>query len=465
MKHEPNRPPWFSGRVVFCFLFFLFRAYPSLAHDIPDERVDRSLQIQIEPARLTIDYEVSLGELTAIQDLRRLSGPISGLDRSQLLERYGAVLAPLNARGIVVELNKKPLALVVERHEVFPDQHPRYLFRFSCALPSSGRLKILDQNYLSSEGISRLAVHPSAEILMKGYAGPELVEQASSDPVWMLDDEQERARHEAAFEFETRETTGEATSSSVSPAGFETEKSSQDSEFTLTLSGLTQRISQLLGPEQGWARLRVFFLSVFLGAAHAFQPGHGKTLVAFSSVASRRQWAGLVLALSTTITHMASVFAITIFLWATGTTRYASIQAALIHTTGFCLAAIGMFRVGQAIGGPAVSNRPVLTTASSGSQSYRSLALLGLLNGIVPCWDAVFLVLLAGLADRLLWGIMLLAGFSLGMAIVLVGVGLSSSWARERLADKFQTLRVDRLLSLGAGLALLMLGGYFWLQD
>ena len=40
-------------------------------HDIPNQRVDRSIQVTLTPGRLEIDYEVSLTELTLTQDLRR----------------------------------------------------------------------------------------------------------------------------------------------------------------------------------------------------------------------------------------------------------------------------------------------------------------------------------------------------------------------------------------------------------
>ena len=44
-------------------------------------------------------------------------------------------------------------------------------------------------------------------------------------------------------------------------------------------------------------------------------------------------------------------------------------------------------------------------------------------GGLVPCWDAVALIVLAEAMGRLGLGVILLVAFSLGMAAVLVAVG------------------------------------------
>src|SRR5947209_2865384 len=81
------------------------------AHDIPNERVDRSIQVTIRPGRLELDYEVSLAELTLAQDLRRLVGVVPGADRAALFDRYGRETAPLNAKGLLVVVDGRPVPL------------------------------------------------------------------------------------------------------------------------------------------------------------------------------------------------------------------------------------------------------------------------------------------------------------------------------------------------------------------
>ena len=44
------------------------------AHDIPNARVDRAIQVELRPSVVEVLYEVSLAELTLTQDLRSLIG-------------------------------------------------------------------------------------------------------------------------------------------------------------------------------------------------------------------------------------------------------------------------------------------------------------------------------------------------------------------------------------------------------
>ena len=81
------------------------------AHDIPNARVDRSIQVNLDPGRLEIDYEVSLSELTLTRDLRMLIGVLPGIDRQNWFPTYGRETGPLNGRGLLVAIDRRPLEL------------------------------------------------------------------------------------------------------------------------------------------------------------------------------------------------------------------------------------------------------------------------------------------------------------------------------------------------------------------
>ena len=87
----------------------------AVAHDIPNQRVDRSAQATLVPGKLVIDYEVSLSELTLTQDLRTLVGSLPGGDRSGWFQRYGEVTGPLDAKGFLVACDGNPVPLRVAR--------------------------------------------------------------------------------------------------------------------------------------------------------------------------------------------------------------------------------------------------------------------------------------------------------------------------------------------------------------
>src|SRR3954463_8237003 len=96
----------------------------TLAHDIPNARVDRSIQAILSPGRLTIDYEVSLSELTLTQDLRSLIGVVPGVEPHDWYVSYGRQVGPLNARGFLVTLDPEALELRFLDFELDVEAHP-----------------------------------------------------------------------------------------------------------------------------------------------------------------------------------------------------------------------------------------------------------------------------------------------------------------------------------------------------
>src|SRR5438067_6907220 len=98
------------------------------AHDIPNARVDRSIQASLQPGRLAIDYEVSLSELTLTRELRMLVGVLPGADRTDWFQSYGRETGPLDARGLLVMTDGRPLELQCRGFDLTVEEHPRYVF-------------------------------------------------------------------------------------------------------------------------------------------------------------------------------------------------------------------------------------------------------------------------------------------------------------------------------------------------
>src|SRR5262249_21673637 len=162
------------------------------AHDIPNQRVDRSIQVTLAPGRLEIDYEISLTELTLTQDLRSLVGPRPGAERSEWLALYGEVTGSLNAKGFLISVDGLPVTLSSAGYRLVVEEHPRYTFHLEAGLPPLGRLAIRDPNFVSSEGTSRLAIRGRGGAVIEGDHGPADVEQVPIRPVWDLSDDEER---------------------------------------------------------------------------------------------------------------------------------------------------------------------------------------------------------------------------------------------------------------------------------
>ncbi len=435
-------PPWLTVSLwVGCSIAW---SSTSKAHDIPNARIDRSTQVILAPERLQVVYEVGLGELTLAQDLRQLDGGESFIgDRSALFERYARVVGPLNARGVLIRVDEVEVELQTVDFEVIVEDHVRIRFRFEAKIPRDGRLSLFDSNYASSEGATRLGFRVDPGLEVSGDSLPGEVDSITLRPSWQLTDVEERRTKRLKVDYAPR-VAGDLVPNQSSPS------QKPDNQPEARSSALTRLLDSRSGSTSvGW-----IFTAFLLGMIHAVQPGHGKTLVAAATIggpgASRR---GAILGLITAGCHLVGVVGVASILWSFETNQFGSIHLGVARISGFLIAAIGLFRVGQHLAGIETSSHlhPVRSPDPG-------LWTLGLAGGFVPCWDAVALVVMANSIGQLRWGLTLLVAFSLGLAVVLVGVGTLAG----RLQDGFRSLKISqgsqRWLRFVSGLVLTVIG-------
>jgi ABC-type nickel/cobalt efflux system permease component RcnA len=449
----------FLKRVSVVLVALLALASASLAHDIPNQRVDRSIQVTLTPGRLAVDYEVSLAELTLTQELRALAGSLPGGDRSQWFERYAEVTGPLDARGLIVSVDKRPLELVVRGHQLIVEEHPRYTFRFEARLPDAGTLLVRDTNYASSEGTSRLAIRARDGVNLTGDELPGDVEQIPIRPLWELTDLEERRTRIATARFETIAAAVSSSPSLSAPA----EMPSADSNAVKSANEPRRRdrISDLLDTRRGVPLAFLILGAAGLGAVHALQPGHGKTLITAVSLGpDARLYRSLLLAVSATLAHLASVLLIAAVLWITGGAAVAGIHRGLSQVAGFVIAAAGLWRVGRCLGGYDVhaAHAPASSELDQSEAGIPGIVSLGAAAGIVPCWDAVGLLVLAASVGRLGIGVLLVMAFSAGMAVVLATVAAVVCKIKAVVGISGDMLAWQRWLNLLSGLMLAAIG-------
>ncbi|AGA30316.1 nickel/cobalt transporter [Singulisphaera acidiphila] len=437
------------------------------AHDIPNARVDRSIQVNLHPGRIKVAYEVSLSELTLTRDLRDLIGALPDGDRGTWFERYGQETAPLNAKGLLVTIDGRPLPLHARGFELKTEEHPQYTFHFEGVIPPRGRLKVQDTNFVSSEGTSRLALRGQGGVVLQGDSLPADVQLIDVQPLWLMTDLEERRSKLAEIDYQTTTRT-EPKSEQAQPVLHEPVRKSAGGEKPGRSKPASQpapgrasdRLSRLLDRSTGFSLFGLILIAFGLGAAHAVQPGHGKTLVAATVVAERGSWLrGTLLALVTTATHTGSVLLVALGLWLTRSSRYESIHSALAMIAGFLIAAIGFWRLGRHLGGYSEHDDTPLPLMESGG-SHRNLVGLGVAGGLVPCWDAVALILLAEAIGQLGVGIVLLVAFGLGMAAVLIAVGWMAARCRQILTRFDREVRIEHWLGVAGSLVLCAMGVY-----
>lgn len=233
--------------------------------------------------------------------------------------------------------------------------------------------------------------------------------------------------------------------------------------------------------------LLAFAIAGILGALHALTPGHGKTLVAAYLVGTRGTTRHAIsLGAIVTLTHTGSVFALgLVTLVASHYLLATSLFPLLEIASGLLIVGLGLYLLygrwqawragdgdhhhhdhthhehahhGHAHAHPHDSHHDHSHGPDAAGISWRSLATLGISGGLVPCPDAVAILLVAIAVNRIRLGLSLLVAFSLGLALVLIVIGLLLVHSRrlvERIAD-FQ--RVAPMLPVVSAMIVLLLG-------
>lgn len=201
-------------------------------------------------------------------------------------------------------------------------------------------------------------------------------------------------------------------------------------------------------------------IAFVLGAAHALTPGHGKTIVAAYLVGSRGTLKhAAFLGAMVTFTHTISVFALglaTLFLF-----QYvvpAKVSQVLGAISGLSIVIIGAWMLFKRMRGsghmqvhdhqhPHVHDHchphdhshdhdhAHLHTHMPDEVSWSGLVALGASGGLVPCESALVLLLSAIALRKVGLGLLLLVAFSLGLALVLMGIGMLVIYAKHLIPD------------------------------
>ncbi|MBN1437922.1 MAG: hypothetical protein JW929_00810 [Anaerolineales bacterium] len=249
--------------------------------------------------------------------------------------------------------------------------------------------------------------------------------------------------------------------------------------------------------------LGAVLLTLFLGAVHALTPGHGKTLTA-AYLIGERGTAGHAITLGgiVTATHTGSVLvfgmvtlAVSQFLVPADFFPFLELFSGLLiialavnlilpRWRGYLRVRRARARASKSEAKPTPSasaaessvqrisvqervetrpydallpggNRPPDTP---GAPTRRMLFLLGISGGLVPCPDAVAILLAAVAINRIPLGLILVAAFSVGMAAVLILIGLAVVRSRRWLAGFDLFSRAAPILSVVSAGVILGMG-------
>lgn len=256
--------------------------------------------------------------------------------------------------------------------------------------------------------------------------------------------------------------------------------------------------------------LMLYSGAITLGALHAFEPGHGKTLIAAYMIGTRgRAWDGFLLGAIVTFTHTFSV----ILLGLVAKILSQSYSETELHNwLGLLSAAIilgvGVWMLKQRLSGPGTHGHFHLfgnphshnhddaqhhhhdhshdhqehdhhshtghdcahshDHAKANSQfEYNKLNLLflGISGGIIPCPAAIATLLAAIGAGRIAQGLSVTMFFSLGLGMVMMGIGVALSQAGRLTKRISDNLEFGRRMGIVSAVLIILLGIYTMFQS
>ncbi|MCP4342196.1 MAG: high-affinity nickel-transporter [Desulfobulbaceae bacterium] len=307
--------------------------------------------------------------------------------------------------------------------------------------PLTGLLRIIDNNFKAGE-MNQL----SYVVNVLGKNGPMALEGEGRELVLDLS-----AKYRALPDSEEvlPASLQEAPESGLSAVGESKSEPETDSLIAFLKNGSGGVKLYLVG-----------FLTAFvLGALHALSPGHGKAMVAAYLVGTRGRVVDAVrLGAVVTVTHVISVIilgfvALVLSHYTLSQDFYPWLGVAsgvLIFLTGyFLLARTALVSSGHShhnhhdhehghddSHGHSHSHTILKKGHHDGSENSHSLKeiiSLGVAGGLVPCPSAIVILLFAVAVNRIVAGLMLILSFSLGLAAVLILIGVLTVTASNRL--------------------------------
>ena len=464
-------------RTACALLALIFLSPLASAHPLLQCEFDRKIAVRLEPVAVDVRYTLELSEWSMAfdgatilkdDDLRGITG------ERAYSKRYAARKAQFIADGLIAQLNGETLKfapageIVIDLEgmskNILMTFHLRASYRPNPAIDNAfafaDHTEFVDKNGAKTPDPPG-AIHLTIDEREKKSDALTMIdsdypERYNGRPLSQIPAGEELARRSCSAKF--RVPAGAAP---VEPAPVEPTTVALAPDNRGTFAKIRDRgLLALFESELGLGV--VLLLAAAFGAAHAFTPGHGKTMVAAYLVGERGTVGHAVaLGLTATLAHTGSVIGVAIALYAVyGNAAPATTQGGLMMAGGLLIFLVGVWLVIQRIRGHAdhvhlFQNRP------GARVGWLRVVLLGLGGGIIPCWDAVLLFLVAMAQGRIGFAIPLLFAFSTGLALVLVLLGVGVVYAHRTGGRYFAGRTWFRYLPVASALLLVILGIWF----
>jgi len=417
----------------------------AIAHPLGNFTVNRYSELNVSGDRVYVVYVLDMAEIPAFEErneARRLGE-----------ERYADALATRIGRGLHLTLDgeTRKLRLVRKALAFPPGQAGLKTLRLEALyetppLPvaSSTRLHFRDLNFRGRVGWREVVVRASdgAELRSSSARGESLSDRLRTYPKDLLQSPLDVSEARALFVPGSGPGTAPALGSRA------------ELERRVAVGTSNDGFARLISEDDlsaGFVLLSLF-VAVFWGAAHAFSPGHGKSIVAAYLVGSRgTPRHALLLGLTVTVTHTIGVFALGLVTLALSEFIVPEqlypwlnvISALLVLAVGVAVLRwrLGAWRKSKKIdrGGPHSHHQH----SGHGHDHHghhhdgdpgigiKGILGVGISGGIIPCPTALVVLLAAISLQRVGYGLALIVAFSIGLAAAMTSIGLVAVSAKR----------------------------------
>ncbi len=503
-------------RISWSLFVLVLSCATSFAHPMGNFSINHYSKVKIGPQSVEIRYLIDMAEIPTFQEIRQFDiTPVAyGPSASSYLDRQEQLLL----QGLTLEIDGQAVQLeAVSRQLTFadgagglPTMKIGFVFRGKLeAVSGVHKLSYFDNNFPGRAGWKEVVVlgegvtildssapatdrsqeltNYSSDVLnsppqqlsavasfRSSFTEPGESDSAGTYSGRMLLHQANPSRSAVAIRRPSRSSAATALpelsdpQSSSNVAAATAELTPLRAEQNTPRSRFTELISTQ-GKLSFWVLLSAALIAAGLGALHALEPGHGKTIVAAYLVGSRGTARhAVLLGIVVTAAHTAGVYLLgAVTLYASRYIVPEQLYPWLGAISGLSVAGLGIFiflrhwtgETGEHSHVPGEQHShwflsafkrvvPVTATGPANRMaisaeaqpieralSLRELCMLGITGGIVPCPAALVVLLSAFSLHRIGFGLFLITAFSLGLAAVLVTVGLTMVYAKRVMSS------------------------------
>jgi ABC-type nickel/cobalt efflux system permease component RcnA len=500
--HQGDRFMVRSIRYLLPFFLLLLLSSPVGAHNfIADPGVNHWTEVKILDDQVIINYSTYLEEGAVTADLQVMDLDKDGKVSPEEEEMFKTMMLS-NLKGflsLTVDGQNVDLIGSIDFHSLRARRY-RFVADLSALPPGEHRIAFYDGTFLALPGRLKTSLIASGRVQVLEWAIPE-------DRPLPQDSKEKAMALLAGRKNERTITVRYRTTAIVGAGGSSGQKGGKETVIASTLGGgsIRERLRDMINnPRWDIKSLVAPLLIAFVfGAAHALTPGHGKTIVAAYLVGTKgRVWDAILLGVIVTMTHTFSVFVLGLgMLYASQYVMPQTLFPWLTALSGVLVAGMGIWLFfrrlssspvhGHEHGHPHHHQHPhphghphhndhghehshqheaigvhthgseILKTPSpsrASDVSLGSLFSLGISGGIVPCPEALVVLMIAFALNRITLGLVILVSFSVGLALVLVAIGVLLVVAKPMMTRFTGEGRIIGYLPVASAVVVTVLG-------